>query len=108
MLELKPKLSRITGKCIHFGVLEIIGHLQLDSYFFVTLENEHHDVVAIRDIFGIKDWIKERKELVSALKKRNIQMYFRPISKEELELSLSFTRKAPCLLSLIMNRNMCL
>ena len=51
----------------------------MNSYFFVTLENEH-DVVAIRDIFGIKDWIKERKELVSALKKRDIEMYFRPIT----------------------------
>ena len=64
MSESKPKLSPITGKSIQFGVLEIIGHLQLDSYFFVTLENEHYDVVAIRDIFRIKGWIKERKELV--------------------------------------------
>ena len=80
MSESKPKLSPITGKSIQFRVLEIIGHLQLDSYFFVTLENEVHDVLAIRDIYGIKGWIKEKKELIAAVKKMNIEICFTPIT----------------------------
>ena len=39
-----------------------------------------HDVVAIRDIYDIKGWIKEKKELIAAIKKMNIEIYFRPIT----------------------------
>ena len=73
-MDSRPKVSPITGKCVHFG------HLQFNLNYIVTLENEVHDILAIRDIYGIKDWIKEKKELVSAIKKMNIEIYFRRIT----------------------------
>ena len=79
-MDSKPKLSPVTGKCVHFGVFEIIGHLQFHLNYIVTLENEVHDVLAIRDIYGIKGWIKGKKDLVAAIKKMNIEIYFRPIT----------------------------
>ena len=74
MCDFKPKLSPVTGKWIEFGIFEVLGHLEFNVVYFVTVENVH--AVAIRNYSGIGGWIKDKelKEMIQELKQKDIRI----------------------------------
>ena len=79
-MDFEPKLSPLKGKYIQItGLFEIIGYLTFNSVYCVTLENPIYHVLAVRDAFGIKGWIKEKKEIISLIKQRDIGVLVRPV-----------------------------
>ena len=66
----EPKVSPVTGKFILIGVLEVIGYMDLEKLYFVTIENYEADAVAIRSFdnyCGICGWFKKTEARVMKL-----------------------------------------
>ena len=99
-MDFEPKLSPVRGKYTQItGLFEIIGYLTFNYVYCVTLENPIYHVVAVRDAFGIKGWIKEKKEIISVIKQRGIGVFVKAIcspfivekSKKEFEFKQKVT-----------------
>ena len=88
-----------------------MGHLNFPNcYYFVTLEKEDIDLVAIRNYEGIQGWIKKEKELIAKLIKRQITVYFKPICSPYIvkkEREFEFRQKGSMLVSLKTEQDAC-